>query len=129
MDLYNASMGEEEPQEIELTHEQYVEAKTHYEGIIARSEEAKRLAENEDFKSLIIDGYLDDEPKRLADLMASGRLTQGTLDACSADIRAVGSFRNYMKMFVEQGGIAEAELAALEEAREIALKEEAALAG
>lgn len=123
MDLYNASMGEEEPQEIELTHEQYVEAKEHYESIISRGEAAKRLAENEDFKNLVIDGYLDNEPKRIADLMASGRLTVQSMEACSLDLRAVGSFRNYMKMFVEQGGMAAAELEALEEARDLAIKE------
>lgn len=123
MELYNASMGVEEPQEIELTHEQYAEAKDHYETIIARGEAAKRLAENEDFKNLIIDGYLEDEPKRIADLMASGRLAQQSLDNCALDLRAIGSFRNYMKMFVEQGGMAAAELAALEEARDMAIKE------
>lgn len=123
MDLYNASMGMEEPQEIELTHEQYVEAKEHYETIIARGESAKRLADNPDFKSLVIDGYLDDEPKRIAELMASGRLTAQSMEACTMDLRAVGSFRNYMKMFVEQGGMAAAELAALEEARDLAIKE------
>lgn len=128
MDLYNASLGEEEPEEITLTLEQYEEAKDHCKGLIALGDAAKRLADNPDFKSLILQGYLENEPKRLAELMASGRLNNPvTVDSCKQDILAVGSFRNYMKSFVEQGNSARDELAMLEEARHKAiLAEEAA---
>jgi len=124
MDLYNASMSEEDEEPIELTHEQYVEAKSHYETIIERAESARRLSTNVDFVNLIMNGYLTNEPQRLAELMASGRLNEQIMQNCVRDIAAVGSFRNYMKMHVEQGNMAYDELVSLEEARDEALKTE-----
>lgn len=130
MDLYNASMGEEAPEEIELTLEQFEEAKTHYVNIIERGDAAKRLADNPDFKALVMDGYFTNEPQRLAELMASGRLPGSGFDGCVEDMKAIGRFRNYMKMHIEQGHMARDELVSLEEARDEAINaEEAALAG
>ena len=127
MDLYNAALGQEaEDEPMELTLEQYEEAKAHYNGIIARGEAAKRLAENPDFKLLVMEGYLTNEPRRLADLMSSGRLNnQLSIDGVQRDLLAVGSFRTYMKSHTDEAHIAVMELASLEEAREIALAEEA----
>ena len=126
MDLYNASMGEEMPEEIELTLEQYEEAKQHYQGIIDRADAARRLADNPDFQMLVLDGYLTNEPKRIAELMASGRLNQMNLDNCSREMAAIGAFRNYMKMHIEQGNLAKDELVGLEEARDEAIAAEEA---
>lgn len=129
MDLYNASMGEEVPDEIELTLEQYEEAKTHYEGIIKRADAARRLSENDDFKDLVMTGYFENEPQRLAELMASGRLPNSGFDGCVEDMKSIGRFRNYMKMHIEQGQLARDELESLEEARDEAIKAEEAAAG
>jgi len=129
MDLYNASMGEEAPEEIELTLEQYEEAKTHYESIITRADAARRLADNQDFKDLVMVGYFEDEPKRLAELMASGRLPNSGFDGCVEDMKSIGRFRNYMKMHIQQGQLARDELTSLEEARDEAIKAEAEAAG
>lgn len=125
MDLYNASMGSEEPEFIELTHEQYEEAKAHFADIISKYEAAKRLAENEDFKLLVMTGYFVDEPQRYAELMASGRVTEKTFNDCAKSIGAIAEFRNYMKNIIEQGNMAKDELQGLEEARDLAIKAEA----
>ena len=125
MDLYNASMGEEIADEIELTVEQYQEAQEHYQGIIDRANSARRLASNEDFKSLVMEGYFQNEPNRLADLMASGRLAGSAFEGCVQELKSIGNFRNYLKMHIEQGHFAEIEMAALEEARDEAIKNEA----
>lgn len=125
MDLYNASMGEEEPETIDLTHEQYEEAKIHFADIIAMGDAARRLAKNVDFDLLVMQGYLVNEPIRLADLLASGRLNDKTADDVIETIKAVGKFRNYMKDIIEQSSIAADELTGLEEARDIAIKEAA----
>ena len=128
MDLYNASTdfdehGEE--QEVVMTLEEYEDTKKSLQAIIDRSDAARRLAENDDFKALVMDGYLAAEPIRLAELMSSGRLNENSLDNCKYDLRAVGSFRNYMKMHIEQGNLARDELVSLEEARDLALEIEA----
>lgn len=127
MDLYNASLGMEEPETIELTMEQYEDGKIHLQSIIDCADAAKRLASNPDFASLVMEGYLKNEPLRLAELMASGRLNQSVFDNCAADIKAVANFRNYLKNITEQGAMASDEMAALEEARDEAIKAEEAM--
>lgn len=123
MDLYNASMGTEEEDQIELTLEQYEEAKAHYQTIIERGDAARRLADNPDFKSLVLEGYLDNEPNRLANLMASGRLNDKVFSDCTRQIRSVADFREFMKDIINQSTMAEDELKGLEEARDLAIKE------
>lgn len=123
MDLYNASMGTEEEDQIELTLEQYEEAKAHYQTIIERGNAARRLADNPDFKSLVLEGYLDNEPNRLANLMASGRLNDKVFADCTRQIRSVADFREFMKDIINQSSMAEDELKGLEEARDLAIKE------
>jgi hypothetical protein len=129
MDLYNASMGNEEESPIELTLEQYEEAKAHYGTIIERADAARRLADNDDFKALVMSGYLTDEPQRLAELIASGRLNEKVREDCSRQLVSIGDFRGYMKNIIEQGQMARDELASLEEARDEAIKNEEAAAG
>ena len=129
MDLYNASMGTEEEAPIELTLEQYEEAKTHYSTITDRAEAARRLADNPDFQNLVMQGYLTDEPSRLAELMASGRLNDKVFDDCSRQIRSIADFRDYMKNIIEQGNMAADELKDLEMARDEAIKAEEEAAG
>lgn len=131
MDLYNASQGNEDEDEgIVLTLEEYEDAKASLSKIIDRADAARRLVKNEDFNNLVMIGYLTDEPKRLAELMASGRLPSANMDNCLKEMAAIGAFRNYMKMHIEQGNMARDELSALEEARQEAIEaEEAALAG
>ena len=124
-DLYNASMGQEADEEILLTLEQYEEAKESLAAIIERAEAARRLRENPDFIELIMDGYLTHEPKRLVELMASGKLNPATMTNCVKDVESVGSFRNYLRMHMTQGQMAVDELASLEEAREESIRIEA----
>lgn len=130
MDLYNASQGNEDEEEgIVLTLEEYEEAKESLGKIIARADSARRLVQNEDFNNLVMVGYLTDEPQRLAELMASGRLPNTNMENCMKEMTAIGLFRNYMKMHIEQGNMARDELESLEEARQEAIEaEEAALA-
>ena len=126
MDLYNASAGENsEPETIELTLEQFEEAKKHFADIIAKGDAARRLADNDDFQLLIMTGYLTEEPVRMAELMSSGRLNDKVFDDCADVIKAVAKFRNYMKNIMEQSNMAADELAGLEEARDLAIKEAA----
>lgn len=130
MDLYNASLGTEEEAPIELTLEQYEEAKAHFATIIDRAQAARRLANHPDFVALVMEAYLTDEPKRLAELLASGRInSEKTLNDIYRQIISIGDFRNFMKNILEQGQMADDELKSLEEARDEAIKAEEAAAG
>lgn len=121
MDLYNASTVVEDEEPMVLSLEEYEDAKKSLETIIVRADAALRLAKNEDFKQLVMQGYLSDEPKRLADLMASGRLVQQSMENCTRELDAIGKFRNFMREMTSQGEMARTELASLEEAREEAI--------
>lgn len=125
MELYNASMGEEQPEEIELTLEQYEEAKAHFADVISKKEAAKRLADNDDFKLLVLTGYFVDEPQRLGELLSSGKLNEKVASDCVNSLDAIGKFRNYMKNIMTQGNMAEDELKGLEDARDLAIAEAA----
>ena len=125
MDLYNASLGEEEPEMIELSLEQFEEARAHFADIITKGDAARRLANNQDFQLLVLHGYLKDEPGRMSDLMASGKANDRVFDDCADAIKAVGKFRMYMKNIMEQSKMANDELESLEEARDLAIKEAA----
>lgn len=126
MDLYQASsdLGNESDEPIELTLEQYEEAKAHYVTMIETADAARRLANHPDFKKLVMDQYLTSEPQRLAELMASGRLHPQSMDNCKEELAAIGKFRNFMKKFMQEGEIARNELTMLEEAREEVLEQE-----
>ncbi len=130
MDLYQGSLGshaqtEEDEGPMVLDLEQYEELKKAYQVVIERAECARRLAENPDFQKLVMEGYLQDEPKRLAELMASGRLHQTNLENCTRELDAIGKFRTYLSNIIQQGNISEDDLKALEEERERALQEDA----
>lgn len=127
MNLYEASTvfdGTEDYEPTTLTLEEYEDAKKSLEIIVERSDMARRLNENKDFQELIIQGYLTDEPKRLAELMASGKLHEKNIANCVQDIDAIARFRNFLKMNIEQGNLARDELEALEEARDEAIQAE-----
>ena len=121
MDLYNASTVVEDEEPMVLSLEEYEDAKKSLETIITRAEAAIRLSKNDDFNQLVMQGYLSDEPKRLADLMASGRLVPQSMENCTRELDAIGKFRNFMREMTSQGDMARTELASLEEAREEAI--------
>jgi hypothetical protein len=127
-EFYQASAGFEDADEtIPLSLEEYEDAKNTLQSIIDRGDAAIRLLDNPDFTHLVMEGYLTNEPLRLAELMASGRLNEKNFDNCVQEMKSIANFRTYMRQFTEQAGMAREELKSLEEAREEAiLLEEAA---
>lgn len=130
MDLYNASSSgfidagdNEEPKE--LTLEELDQARKENEAIIEVAEAARRLAENPDFKLVVMDRYFESEPRRLTGMMASGKIHETTFNNCAKELEAIGKFRAFLSFTLEQGNIAEADLAALEEARDDFLENQA----
>lgn len=129
MDLYNASTVLEEEEPMVLSLEEYEETKKALQTVIDRADAAKRIASNPDFKALVMEGYLTDEPQRLAELMSSGRLTKSSMENCAAEMDAVGKFRSFFRLMITQGDEARNELASLEIARDEALAAEAEAQG
>lgn len=106
-----------------LTHEQYTEYKASCEHLLGLANQASKLSENSDFKAIVMDAYFDQEPKRLAGLMATGRLTEKQFDDCASELRAIGSLRTFLQDFIQKGNIAQDELSNLEAAWNEAVEE------
>lgn len=125
MNLYDASMGEEEDLSAPLSHEEYAEQKATLLPAIEIGEKVKRLSENPDFVSLVMEGYFKAEPQRLASLLASGKLPEKNKENCVKDLDSIGRFRAFLQNFADSAENARSELVSLEEAREEAILLEA----
>lgn len=92
-------------QEVELSIEQA-------QALINRGEKALKLAENKDFKELVLDGYLVNEASRLARLSADFTLDPQVRSEVMLMVQAIGCFHTYMRTIVQQGEMAKRDLAA-----------------
>ncbi len=99
-----------------LTFEQYKEYKESCEQLLGLAQKAAKLSENPEFKEIIMDVYFDQEPKRLAGMMATGRLSEKQFADCADDLRSIGSLRAFLQDFIQKGNIAQGELENLEAA-------------
>lgn len=114
MNLYEQDNASEET--AHLTMEQYQEYKASCEELLRQAKSAAKLAEQPEFKEIVMDAYFDQEPKRLAGLMATGRLSDKQFDECISELRAIGSLRTFLQDFIQKGNIAQDELNNLEAA-------------
>jgi hypothetical protein len=102
-------------QEIEhLTFDQYREYKNTCEALLNQANSAKKLSTIPEFKEIVMDAYFVEEPKRLAGIMTSGRLSDKDFDACIGELRAIGSLRAFLQQYIQKGEIAQVELDNLE---------------
>lgn len=115
MNLYEQDNAGED-QAAHLTMEQYQEYKASCEELLRQAKAAEKLAGLPEFKEIVMDAYFDQEPKRLAGLMATGRLSDKQFDECVGELRAIGSLRTFLQDFIQKGNIAQGELENLEAA-------------
>ena len=104
----------------------YEEFETYRASVVAVIEQAKaasRLSENKDFQEIIMKAYMQDEPQRLAGLIASGRIPDNVIDDCVTDLKSIGNLNAFLSQFIAKGNIAIEELEGLEEARNLAIAE------
>lgn len=113
--LYEQNVNDTE-EVAHLTMEQYQEYKASCEMLLNQAKSAEKLAGLPEFKEIVMDAYFDQEPRRLAGLMASGRLNDKQFDDCVSDLRAIGSLRTFLQDFIQKGNIAQSELENLEAA-------------
>ena len=127
MNLYEQDNASEET--AHLTMEQYQEYKASCEELLRQAKSAAKLAEQPEFKEIVMDAYFDQEPKRLAGLMATGRLSDKQFDECISELRAIGSLRTFLQDFIQKGNIAQSELENLEVAWNEAVEANATING
>ena len=113
MNIYDDE-SDTEAEATHLTFDQYTEYKKTCEDLINQAKAAAKLSEIPEFKQIVMDAYFDNEPKRLAGLMATGRLPEKEFQGCVQDIRSIGSMRAFLQDFITKGNIAQDELDNLE---------------
>lgn len=92
-------MSEDQAATVEIT---MVEARK----MVERREKLNKLFSNREFRSLILEGYMKDEPARLAKLM--GDSTNARLrDEIVLELTAIGKFDEFMRTIVALGNQAE----------------------
>jgi len=101
--------------------DEFNEYKASCEYIVEKAKAAEKLSKDPAFISIIMEDYFVEEPKRLGQLMASGRLTPSGFDGAVIDLKSIGHLRGYLQDFIAKGNIATQELVDLESAREEAI--------
>lgn len=87
--------------------------------MVDRRDIALRLADNRDFKKLVIEGYFKDEAARLTGLLGErGDNLPFTKEMIVSDLEAIASFQRFMRLIVMQGDIMEKEIEVNSEALE-----------
>lgn len=115
----NEDFGDES--EIEMTQEEFEAHKAACEELLEKAKAASKLADDPNFKSIIMEDYFTKEPKRLGSLMASGKLTKQGFDGAVEDLRSIGHLRSFLTDYISKGNIAKDELDQLEIARQEAI--------
>lgn len=129
MNNTNVNEADEFEDAAHITYDEYQELKKACEELLGKAKAAARLAENPDFREIVMGSYFEQEPMRLAGLMATGRLSDKQFDGCVSELKAIGSLRTFLQDFIQKGNIASNELADLEEAWEEAVKENSTING
>lgn len=72
--------------------------------VIEQSEAALRLADNKDFQSIVMDGYLINEPARVVGLYASGNIKDpADRESLREDLIGCGKFKNFLSLVTRSG--------------------------
>ena len=79
--------------------------------IIERGRAARRLADNPDFKALVLEGYLRDEAARLADLLSEPALRDQDRAGVARDINGPGALRRFFQNILREAQMAEESMA------------------
>jgi len=112
MDIYNATAdnGDQDDGPTEMTMEEFDSYKASCLYLIEQAKAAAKLAQDPNFKTIIMETYFTQEPQRLGSLMASGRMTPNGFDGAVEDLRSIGHLRKFLQDFIEKGNIAAGEL-------------------
>lgn len=87
----------------------------HTKELIEKREAAYRLADNPDFKKLVLDGYIRDEAARLAHLLNEPTFTDEQREFVTKDVYGPGALKRYFQTTIMLGNNAEATLEEHEE--------------
>lgn len=78
--------------------------------MVARGEMARKLADNPDFKKIVLDGYFVDEAARLTHLFSDPMMDEAQRKMIERDLIGIGAFKRYLKNAVQFGEIAAREI-------------------
>lgn len=84
--------------------------------LIERRNAALRLAQNPDFRRLVMDEYCGTEAARLVQMSSDPAMDVNQRADALAMAQATGHFKRYMSMCIQMGAVAERDAVQLEEA-------------
>lgn len=84
--------------------------------LIARRRMAQRLADNRDFKKLILEGFCRDDAARFVQLSEDPALPAENRADALAIAKASGHLKRFLSMQIQMGAVAERQMPELEEA-------------
>ena len=92
--------------------------------VIERKKALMRLTDNKDFKTIVLDGYFEDEASRLVLLKADYEMQdERSQNQIKKSIDAIGYFRLYLRTVMQLGAQMEKDLEADQKTREELLSE------
>lgn len=92
---------------------------------VEQRDAALRLADNRDFKKLVVEGYFKEEAARLTGLLGErGENLPFAREDIIADLSAIAAFQRFMRQIVMKGDIMEKEIEVNSEALEYMRAEE-----
>lgn len=126
MDLTGGYTGdfEEDNGPVGLTLEEFEAHREACTSIVDQADAAVDLFDNPQFKTLIVDGFMQAEPHALADKIASGKFNENSQKNMFLQLQGIGFLREFLSDIIAKGNLARDELVALEEAREQSILEE-----
>lgn len=107
MKLYDEGNVENSEEEVTITLDELNRIRKDSKELIDFAKSAKALANNKDFKSVIIDAYFTREPIRLGELLSSGKLNENQIAGVVQDMRAIGCFRAFMSDLIRKAELAQ----------------------
>jgi hypothetical protein len=91
--------------------------------LVERRVKALRLAENRDFRELVLEGFCRDDAARFAQQIGDPALDKKQQEDAASMAAASGHFLRYMRVITQQGDVAEREVLEVEEMLEEARAE------
>lgn len=81
----------------------------------AQKQSVLKLESNREYKKIILDGFLEKEPARLALICADPRLSEEDREMVMLQLKSISCFHQYLQAIVMQGSVAEAAIVDYEE--------------
>jgi hypothetical protein len=97
---------EETDQPVAITLEDLNKLRDDCRDVIALGDAVKALEKNSDFIKLIKEAYIQKEPKRLGQLIASGKMVESGMNGAFQDLKSIGNLNSFLDQKKQEAALA-----------------------